>query len=46
MKYFLTIVVISMFVVCRTFGQVYTNKVVGAKNEALKDSLEASDFKT
>lgn len=44
MKNFLTIVVISMFAVCQTFGQVYTNKVVGAKNEALKDSLETTEY--
>ena len=44
MKYFLTIVVFSMFSVCQTFGQVYTNKVVGAKNETLKDSLKVAEY--
>lgn len=33
-----------MFVVSQTFGQVYTNKVVGAKNEALKDSLKVTEY--
>lgn len=33
-----------MFVVCQALGQVYTNKVVGAKNESLKDSLETTEY--
>lgn len=27
-----------------SFGQVYTNKIVGAKNEALKDSIEIQEY--
>jgi len=44
MNNFCAIVLISMFVFYQTFGQVYTNKVVGSKNEALKDSLEVSEY--
>jgi hypothetical protein len=44
MKNFLIILVISMFIFSQTFGQVYTNKVVGTKNEALKDSLEVTEY--
>jgi hypothetical protein len=44
MKIIVTIAVVSMFVVCETFGQVYTNKVVGVKNEALKDSLKVAEY--
>ncbi len=33
-----------LFMVATTNAQVYTNKVVGAKNEAYKDSLKAIDY--
>jgi hypothetical protein len=44
MKDFFTLLIVSSFFISQTFGQVYTNKVVGAKNEALKDSLEATEY--
>ena len=33
-------VVLTMTILSQSFGQVYTNKIVGEKNQALKDSLE------
>lgn len=42
MKNLLLLFVSSILIDGQTFGQVYTNKVVGAKNEALKDSLKVT----
>jgi hypothetical protein len=44
MKKFYSLLIISLFFIGNVIGQVYTNKVVGAKNEALKDSLEAAEY--
>jgi hypothetical protein len=44
MKNFLLFFVSSILIAGQTFGQVYTNKVVGAKNDALKDSLKVSEY--
>ncbi|MHC1777966.1 MAG: hypothetical protein AB9834_21375 [Lentimicrobium sp.] len=44
MKSKLLIVAISLMLTCQSFGQVYTNKEVGKKNEALADSLKASEY--
>jgi hypothetical protein len=44
MKNILTLLLVFSLFVSQTFGQVYTNKVVGAKNETLKDSLEAAEY--
>lgn len=35
---------ICFFLFIQTFGQVYTNKVVGEKNQVLKDSLEKQEY--
>jgi hypothetical protein len=44
MKNIFTLLLISSLFVSQIFGQVYTNKVVGAKNESLKDSLETTEY--
>ena len=44
MKTSLIAVLLILLLTVKTFAQVYTDKVVGAKNEALKDSLVASDY--
>jgi hypothetical protein len=47
MKLILRIIIISILtfsVSSQTFGQVYSDKVVGKKNEALKDSIEAKPY--
>jgi hypothetical protein len=44
MKSKLITVLLIFFLFGKTFAQVYTDKVVGAKNEALKDSLIASEY--
>jgi hypothetical protein len=41
-KLIIAFLIFSMF--GKTFAQVYTNKVVGAKNEELIDSLKASEY--
>jgi hypothetical protein len=38
------IIVLVLFISIQTYSQVYTNKVVGKKNEALKDSLKVADY--
>jgi hypothetical protein len=38
------IIVLLLFLNVQAFSQVYTNKVVGKKNEALKDSLKVADY--
>ena len=40
----LSLIVLAMSLISQTQGQVYTNKVVGAKNEALKDSIIAKPY--
>lgn len=44
MKSTLVTIVLIIFTFVETFAQVYTDKVVGKKNEALKDSLEKSEY--
>ena len=44
MKRLLPIIVFTLCLISQTMGQVYTNKVVGAKNEALKDSIIAKPY--
>jgi hypothetical protein len=44
MKAILLIVVSAFGLFSQTIGQVYTNKVVGKKNEALKDSIIAKPY--
>lgn len=44
MKSKLVTIFLILFLSVKTFAQVYTDKVVGAKNEALKDSLVASEY--
>ena len=38
------IILLVFFLCTQTFAQVYTNKVVGKKNEAVKDSLKVSEY--
>ena len=44
MKSLLISVILILCMISLTTGQVYTNKVVGAKNEALKDSIIAKPY--
>jgi len=44
MKKTILLFTLSFFLLIQTFSQVYTNKVVGDKNEALKDSLEKQEY--
>jgi hypothetical protein len=44
MKKLFIFIIITLFISISTFSQVYTNKVVGAKNEALKDSIEKQEY--
>jgi hypothetical protein len=44
MKNIIPFFVAAILFVSQTFGQVYTNKVVGAKNETLKDSLKETEY--
>jgi hypothetical protein len=44
MKTYLASVILFFGLVYHANGQVYTNKVVGAKNEALKDSIKAKPY--
>lgn len=44
MKKILSVIVFAVTVISQTMGQVYTNKVVGEKNEALKDSIMAKPY--
>ena len=44
MKKIISFSVLALIFVNTAFGQVYTNKVVGAKNEALKDSLMVTEY--
>jgi hypothetical protein len=44
MKTKLLILFLTFFLFEKSFAQVYTDKVVGQKNEALKDSLIASEY--
>ena len=43
-KKLLSVIVLTFSLLNLTLGQVYTNKVVGAKNEALKDSIIAKPY--
>jgi hypothetical protein len=38
------LILMCFTLITETFSQVYTNKVVGVKNEALKDSIESLDY--
>jgi len=41
----ITLLIISfLFIGSYSFSQVYTNKIVGAKNQALKDSIEKTEY--
>jgi hypothetical protein len=44
MKKYLSFAVLSIILISQSFGQVYSDKVVGKKNEALKDSIEAKPY--
>ena len=44
MKKILSLIVLAVGLISYTQGQVYTNKVVGAKNDALKDSIIAKPY--
>lgn len=44
MKYNKLILFVLVFSSIYTFGQVYTDKIVGEKNEALKDSLKVQEY--
>jgi hypothetical protein len=44
MKKLITGIIVSALLAGHAFGQVYTNKVVGAKNEDLKDSLKEAEY--
>jgi hypothetical protein len=44
MKKLLSVIVFALCLISQIPGQVYTNKVVGAKNEALKDSIIAKPY--
>ena len=44
MKRLFTITFAILFISAQVSAQVYTNKVVGAKNEALKDSLKTTEY--
>ncbi|TPG34861.1 hypothetical protein EAH81_22335 [Flavobacterium pectinovorum] len=44
MKYNMLILFALLFFSMNIFGQVYTDKIVGKKNEALKDSLEVQKY--
>jgi hypothetical protein len=44
MKRLLSLIVLAFGTLSLTLGQVYTNKVVGEKNEALKDSIIAKPY--
>jgi len=44
MKRLLSLIVLAYGTLSLTLGQVYTNKVVGEKNEALKDSIIAKPY--
>lgn len=44
MKYNTLILAISLFFTMQIFGQVYTEKIVGQKNQELKDSLKVADY--
>jgi len=44
MRKILSVMVFALCLISQTTGQVYTNKVVGAKNEVLKDSIIAKPY--
>jgi hypothetical protein len=44
MKTLISIVITLLFITVQVNAQVYTNKVVGAKNETLIDSLKATEY--
>ena len=44
MKTLISIVITVLFVTVQVNAQVYTNKVVGAKNETLIDSLKSTEY--
>ena len=44
MKKFVVLIIVVLFVTSQGNAQVYTNKVVGAKNEELIDSLKSSEY--
>lgn len=44
MRYTKIIVLVVLLSSIHTFGQVYTDKIVGKKNEALKDSLQEKEY--
>jgi hypothetical protein len=44
MKKLLTSIVFALIIISQSIGQVYTNKVVGKKNEALIDSIKVKPY--
>jgi len=44
MKIVISIIVLSLFLLPQTTGQVYSNKIVGKKNEALSDSIKRKTY--
>jgi hypothetical protein len=44
MKNKILILLITIFLSCQTYSQVYTDKIVGKKNEAVIDSLKTSEY--
>jgi hypothetical protein len=44
MKIVISIIVLNLFLLNQTTGQVYSNKIVGKKNEALSDSIKRKTY--
>jgi hypothetical protein len=44
MKQFLLLLIAFILISFQVFSQVYTNKIVGKKNQTLKDSIEKQDY--
>jgi hypothetical protein len=44
MKHFLLLLIYFILISFQVFSQVYTNKILGVKNEALKDSIEKQEY--
>ncbi|WP_348813844.1 hypothetical protein [Flavobacterium maritimum] len=44
MKFYKFIIAVSMFLGVQAYGQVYSDKIVGKKNEAVLDSLKAQEY--
>jgi len=44
MKIVMSVIILSLFLFTRAAGQVYSNKIVGKKNEALSDSIKRKTY--